>query len=184
MKSKNLLKTMLVMTVFALCLAFTCAAGTTAVQAKTVTAAKKYKKAKKIRKGNNLVRFSWNRKGCMYVKFTAPKKGKYTFTFSNLQSDYRYDGKNYESMWVKLAEKSCRSVIGMPAKTEGGKTISTYVCSQDSWNVNPVFSSMYSEKPVRTLTKKLKKGKTVWLEFGFSSGHAANGSFAVNVRKR
>ena len=154
-----------------------------AAKVRTVSANQNYNKAKSIKIGTNIVRAKWKQK-TMYVKFIPSKTGKYVFTISAFKTSSMYYGKNIDNMSIGVYEFGISSPVPMRAKTERGTSYSTYVCTNDSWNISPRFKSVYDYKTKRTLSLKLQKGKTYWLGFQTGSGKKATCLFKICVKKK
>ena len=112
------------------------------------------KNAYKVTKGT--VRLKISQGG--YIKFTAPKAGKYNFTFSGLSS-----GSGYASFMKSDSAKTIAYVGNSKVVTKGGKSSTLWICSKS-------FASFYKNQalrvrpiPTRTGTISLKKGECVYM---------------------
>ncbi len=156
---------------------------TSAARVNKVTANKNYKKAPALKTGNNkvTVRSNWD-----YVKFKAPKKGTYVFTFTDIQSTDTRKEDGYGS--ICFGKPYGNYIIDyINVKTNGGNEI-VYLnmCTIRRWRTtckkqykDP--TSDYTYK--RTATITLKKGETVYLSSSFY-GKKPKFNYMVNIKKK
>lgn len=174
-------KTFAAVIMFVLAMAFVTAVSAAPAQARTVTAGKSVKKAKKVKKGKTVVNFP-NRMNGSYLRFKAPKTGKYVFICSNLRTNKRDQQTGYDAGNIKFAAgpKKWGNIYQMYLKSEGGKTMYAELATADCMNhLSGYRGSRY--RTTRSLTAKIKKGKTYYLHI--ASGDCA-GSLLLTIKKK
>ncbi len=153
-----------------------------AASVKKVTATKSYKKAPALKTGNNKVTMP---KNWYYVKYKAPKKGTYVFTFTNIQSTNANKENGFGA--INLMKWNGNYMQYTKVKTNGGKKCDTlWICTNRNWKngVKERFkdpTTDYTYK--RTATITLKKGETIYIT-GCYSGNKTKYNFMVNVKKK
>jgi len=132
----------------------------------TTNVAKIEKRASKVRTGTTDLTI---RKGAGYMKFTAPKSGKYSFAFSKVK------GKDSSNAYVSF----CRKDTDFPkytkyakVATRGGKTSTLWL------SVNGAVFSYENllSRPLASRTARItmKKGQTLYMHFsGSAAKHTA-----------
>ena len=141
--------------------------------AKVTASSNKIGKAKKVKIGTTYVTVkkssAYDSKD-RYLKFAAPKSGRYKITFSNIKS---VPGKkkdfNCGSIAIsKILYKTSKEPSSVKIKTKGGSTYFLYVCSKfmNSLNKDKKIDK-YSYLPSRTASISLKKGETIWIQMSF-----------------
>lgn len=190
MKENKFIKRILIALTFAL--AVTVIAPTTdlaEVQAATkkVTGAANWKKAPSVKIKKTYKVTSKNQKGT-YVKFKAPKAGKYVVTIYNVNSigakasDYDshlanfYIRKPYNSDYLTLAK----------VKTQGGKSDVLFMATPDSYNAHykgvKVTTKTYLQKRTATLT--LKKGETIYVNMNYYTGKKCRCTYNLKINRK
>ncbi len=163
--------------------AFTPAISPVTAEAATrkVTASKSWKKAKTVKTGTTIVT-SNNKSGKRYIKFKAPKAGKYVFTVYDIKSS----GKNeigYGHIGFKTISNNY--LFGKNVKTKGGKDAYLRLATKYSYNRfekgQKVTTHSYLYK--RTGTVTLKKGQTIYLE-SFFSGNKTKYTYKLNIKRK
>ncbi len=127
------------------------------------------KKAITIKTGTTLLRAKQG-----YVKFVAPKAGKYKFTFSNM-APYKTTSTNiYESgYWYLMTINGSKNqyVWQQKVPTKAGKSYALKVATPARYNRldkgNTITTDTYL--PTRSGTIRLKKGQLVYLYFSLST---------------
>ena len=140
----------------------------TKAQAKTITVPRQIyttskatanKKAKAVSIGTYKVRV----RGSGYLKFKAPKAGKYSFTFSNVTVK-----KGLSTAVIYLMTASGSKIKARSVKTEGGTNSALLLQDKNSEpDNNPLYQRCLTK---RTGTISLKKGQTVFINLGFWGG--------------
>ena len=157
--------------VFILCLVpFLFQAQAVTAQAKTITVQKQRyttskatanKKAKTVSTGTYKVKAD----GSGYLKFKAPKAGKYSFTFSNI----KVQGMSTAVIYLMTASGS--KIKARSLKTEGGTYTSLHLQDKKSealyTDVSPLNERCLTK---RTGTLSLKKGQTVFISLNYWGG--------------
>ena len=152
------------------------------VYAKTVTTQVSLGKAKKVKKGTTTIKVPHKGTKPGSVKFVVPKNGTYKFTVSNVTTDHiSANNKRLINGYFQIGYKDRYGLGIYNVKTQGGRTYSPSICSQDSWVVEGCPKSLYSNQPKRTATVKLKKGQTVYIQFWFAE---YNGTCKLNIKKK
>lgn len=129
--------------------------------------------AKAVKKGKTYIVTSKeyvSEKGLTYIKFTAPKTGKYKFIFSGLT---KHGEKTEECIMNGCLSLKAYDDYGYLSsikldfgKGQTGDTL--YLCSEYSASIsNPDEKNMYSYLPGRYAALKLTKGTTVYMAFNF-----------------
>lgn len=153
-------------------------------QAKTMSATSNVKKAKKVKVGTTTVRTTSKRGGKPgYVKFTAPKKGKYTFTVSALKTSAPRSagGKDIHNGYVEICRKNRYGMSPLRLRTQYGKSYSMYVCTKDAWNVSKKQGSPYDSLASRSMTASMKKGQTLYVGAWFTAGKA---TYSLKIKRK
>lgn len=193
MKKNNVIKRVLMAATFVLMLAVVIpAAGTVEVQAaKKVTAGVTEKKAKTVRVGTTTVTARKCAKDDMhhaYLKFKAPKSGKYVFTLSDFKTKGRKVSQDVEIGYFSLLTKDTYGFYPETVKTEGGKTERMNICTgaaaKDAYykSLNKESKKVNRYLSKRTATIKLKKGETVWLFVSYTNYRQF--SYKLNIKKK
>ena len=154
------------------------------VQAKTVSTVTNYKKAKKVKTGTTVVRTTSRRGGKYgYVKFTAPKKGKYVFTVGSLKTSAPRSagGKDIRNGYVEICKADRYGVAPIKLRTQYGKSYSMYVCTQDSWDVSGRKGSPYDSLTSRSMTASMKKGQTLYVRAWFTAEKA---TYSLKIKRK
>ena len=129
--------------------------------------------AKAVKKGKTYIVTSkqyFSGKGLTYIKFTAPKTGKYKFIFSGLT---KHGEKTEECIMNGCVSLKAYDDYGYlsPIKLDFGKgqTGDTlYICSEYSGTIGDKDEKdMYEYLPGRFAALKLTKGTTVYIAFNF-----------------
>ena len=160
---------------------------TTVEAAKTTNVSVSYnnwRSAKPVKVGDNKVataKSNFNKKyATPFVRFKAPKDGKYKFTFSNLsspKSSYAlgscsiYKSTGNEPMSASYPEKLLR------IKTEGGKGMSLFLTNRQSSYASGEMK--YRNLVKRTTTLNLKKGETIYI----SNNMLYKSTYKLNIKK-
>lgn len=153
----------------------------TPAQAKTLAATVKYKKAKRVKTGTTTVKVTTNGSSLGYVKFTAPKKGKYTFTVWGLVTfGAKVNGKDIQNGYVEICKVDKYGAYPLKVKTQFGRSYTLHLCTKDAWDVLPRASSVYDSLVRRSTTVTLKKGETVYIASYFTAKKAA---YKLKVKK-
>ncbi len=184
MKKTNFIKRTLLALTFALAVAVMVpATGSVEAQAaKKVTANKKQAKAPKVKVGTTTVNIKLKSYTNSFVKFSAPKNGKYTFTFSNLKGK-----QDFTLGYLGIYKKSGKYYSAQTLKTKYGKTLFPYIASKYAMTTPTIKSSnKKAKKAVRyyasqTVTMSLKKGETVWIMMTSSSKPS---SYNLKIKKK
>ena len=158
---------MLLITVMALCLsampAFAATSKVVKKQKFTTSVSVANKNATTVKIGSYRLTFQ---KSEGYLKFKAPKEGKYSFTFSNIKKN-SFGASSYVAL-MKVSPYSSKSITYTNASTFGGKTDTLWL------SVNGASFPSYKKicRPIakRTATLKLKKNEVLYLYFYASSG--------------
>ena len=142
--------------------------------AKTVTANKNPNKAVNIKKkGTYRVVSKMTLKKDDYIRFTAPKTGKYTLTFSDFRSKKKSSSGEYQLGSVYIQKKSSYgSLLFQKVKTKGGKSSILRICSK-AW-----YNKYTKGKKVKETTElysryaklSLKKGETIYISTYWTGG--------------
>ena len=177
-KIKAPVMALMFMLVTALCVS----ANAPVVQARTVTAGKSVKKAKAVKKGKTTVRFANHNMKGGYVKFKAPKTGKYVFICSDLKTSKRDRQTGYDTGTVTFAAgpKKWGNIYQKYLKSEFGKTMYAELATADCMNHLPEYrGSRY--RTVRSLTAKIKKGQVYYIHI---ADGGLSGTLLLTVRKK
>lgn len=132
------------------------------------------KKAQAVKKGKTYVVTSkkyLSRKGLTYLKFTAPKDGKYKFTFSGLT----VHGKKTQECITAGSASLQRYEYGDSLSDieldfgKGQKGYSIYLSSEYSASLDPSINpeDMFQYLPKRSVSLKLEKGAAIYIAFNF-----------------
>lgn len=141
--------------------------------AKTVTANKNPKKAPNIKKkGTYNVNSKTSMKKDDYIRFTAPKSGRYTFTFYNFRDWKKSSSVSRNLGLVRLKKMDRWGLNTQKVKTNGGKTYSLNMSSKIWYDK---FSKGKKVTPYLDLYKRyakinLKKGETVYINTFWTGG--------------
>ena len=158
---------MLLITVMALCLlAMPAFAATNKVVKKqkfTTSASVANKKAATVKKGSYRLTF---KNGEGYLKFKAPKAGKYSFTFSNVRKN-SFGASSYVSL-MKVSPYSSSYITFTKGSTYGGKTDTLWLSVNGASFSN--YKKIYRPIAKRTATLKLNKNEVLYFYFYASSG--------------
>ena len=167
--------------VFILTMALCTTVNASQAQARTVTAGKSVKKAKKVKKGKTVVRFQSRMNGS-YVKFKAPKTGKYVFICSNLKTNKKdpQTGLDIGSVSFSAGPKKWGKIYQKYLKSEFGKTMYAELSTEDCMNHRPEYrGSKY--RATRSLTAKIKKGKVYYIHI---ADGGSSGSLLLTIKKK
>ena len=142
--------------------------------AKTVTANKNPNKAVKIKKKGTyrVVSKSTNSSQKDYIRFIAPKTGKYTLTFSDFRNLKKYSPAERHLGTVYINKKDKYGMSMLRVKTQGGKAYSLDICSKEWYNKYTrgkkitTASDLYS----RYAKFSLKKGETIYIKSFWTGG--------------
>ncbi len=185
MKKTNFIKRALVALTFAVAVAVMIpAAGSVEAQAATkkVTATKKQAKAPKVKVGSNKVTVKLKPYTQSYVKFTAPKAGKYVFTFSNLKGK-----EDFTLGYLGIQKKMGKYYNYQQLSTNLGKTLLPSIASKYAMTTSTVKrhnkenkkADRYSASP--KVTMSLKKGETIWI---MMTGSSKPLSYSLNIKRK
>ena len=133
---------------------------------------KNINKIPSVKKGKTKVTL---KKQGSYVKFTANKTKKYTFTFSNVKK-----GSGYVCGHVSINDLKGTYVkyfSSKKIKTYGGKTYALRLANRD----DNYGTKVYRYKKSRSTTIKLKKGQTVYI-YGSFAGSGNKASFDLKIK--
>ena len=154
------------------------------VKSVSMTPSKVNKKAAKVKTGTTNLKFQ---KG--YIKFTAPKKGTYTFSFSDLTGENASAGFFFYRVKTK---GSLQMLKQKKVKTEGGKSYIIRICQKDSVkNYSNEKKKTTSSKvtvlsylPSRTAKITLAKKQTIYiyLEY-FVDSDDSWGNVTLNIKR-
>lgn len=173
MKKNNFIKRALVALTFAVAVAVMVpAAGSVEAQAaKKVTAQKTFKKAKSVKTGTTTVtvkkRPANTNYNDAYVKFKAPKAGKYVFTVSSLKLKGQNPATSTTCGFFYLGKLSSsgKYIDIQKLKTAGGKTTYMQIGTKTmyEYSVRNKLKKIDQYLTSRSATISLKKGETVYL---------------------
>lgn len=141
------------------------------------------KKTPALKTGDNVVTY---KKSSGYVKFTASKKGTYTFTFSGLTSLEKTPDKIGYGYFTIDEKSSYGYYSPIKVKTNKGKKseyleVTTKYCYNKYDKKSETSNYLYK----RTATLSLKKGETVYIYNFTSIGvNSAKHSVNINVKKK
>lgn len=147
---------------------------------KNITAANSQSKATTIKLGKTYrVKATKKTGDKMYtwVKFVAPKAGKYAFTFSNFTNRDKSQndiGNSNSYLISKVKSKYSNTVYNenLTFSTKGGKTSTIWLCTKYSYNSHkPAKISSSTFLPSRTCTVSLKKGQVVYYKNHFAGSY-------------
>ena len=124
------------------------------------------KKATVVKKGTVTLKVE---KGVGYVKFKAPKTGKYAFTFSNAKSHNTYCNSAFVELQVPKSRYSKYSFL-TKMSTKGGKSDTLWLAANEADSSED--SGVEKTLPTRTGKVKLAKGKLAFLYFHCSGGES------------
>lgn len=184
MKKNNFIKRALVALTFAVAVAVMIpAAGSVEAQAaKKVTANKKQSKAPKVKIGTTKVNIKLKSYTQAYVKFSAPKTGKYTFTFSDLKGK-----EDFTLGYFGIQKKRGNNYFYENLSTKYGKTTLPFFASKHAMNTSTIKTNNKKQKKARryyatnTATMSLQKGETVWIMMTVSSKPS---SYTLKIKKK
>ena len=120
------------------------------------------KKSKDVEIGETIVKMP--AKGMGYLKFTAPKKGTYKFTFSDLKKKKGIRG--YINLQVPKTGKTTK-LIKKKVNTWGGSTHELWIGIKDY--KHKTYPKIYWPRAVRNAKVKLKKGQEIYVFFSFEA---------------
>ena len=184
MKKNNFIKQALVALTFAVAVAVMVpAAGSVETQAaKKVTANKKQAKAPKVKVGTTTVKVNLKAHTNSYVKFSAPKAGKYTFTFSSLKGK-----EDFALGYLGIYKKINNYYSAQTLKTKYGKALFPNIASKYAMKTSIIKSSNQQTKKAlryyasQTVTMYLKKGENVWIMMATSSKQS---SYKLKIKRK
>ena len=172
MKKSLLFLAMAVLTLAMCTMGASAASVTVKAQKFTTSTATAAKKAKRVGIGTTkLAKIGSASEPGGYVKFTAPKTAKYSFTiskphclktsYSDILNGHAYIMTTYgNGSYITMAKVS----------TKGGKATSLYLCSPYSYSLHSNdAATAYTALPSRTAKIKLQKGQTVYVYLWFTS---------------
>lgn len=143
-----------------------------------------WRTAKSVKIGDNKVttaKGNFNKQyATPFVRFKAPKNGKYKFTFTNLSSPKSSRALGscsiYKSNGDELITASFPS-NNLTLKTEGGKVMSLFLTTRQS----PYESGSLKYRPLtkRTTTLNLKKGEIIYI----SNNMLYKSTYKLNIKK-
>lgn len=141
--------------------------------ARTVTANKNPNKAVNIKKkGTYRVLSKTKMNKDDYIRFTAPKKGKYTLTFSDFRKlkGYTPSERHLGSVYIYKNTKYGRSM--QRVKTNGGKSSVLNMCSKAWYNTYTKGRKIKAASDLHTRYAKisLKKGETIYIKTFWTGG--------------
>lgn len=189
MKKNNFIKRALVALTFAVAVAVMIpAAGSVEAQAATkVTAQANWKKAPTVKINKTYKVTSKNINGT-YVKFKAPKAGKYVVTIYNMNSlgakasDVDH---NLANFYIKK-KTSSNYLSWIDVKTQGGKTYLLHMATPDSYNDyykgTKVTLDTYLNKRTATLT--LKKGEIIYVNMSYFTGNKCRCTYNLKIKRK
>lgn len=189
MKKNNFIKRVLVALTFAVAVAVMIpATGSVEAQAaKKVTGHANWKKAPTV-KINQTYKVTSKNKNGTFVKFKAPKAGKYVVTISNINSigvkasDVDH---NLANFYIKK-QSSGDYLSWVKVKTQGGKTDWLRMATPDSYNDyykgTKVKVSTYLNKRTATLT--LKKGETIYVNMSYFTGKKSRCTYNLKIKRK
>lgn len=193
MKKSNFFKRALVAITFALAVSVL-ALGANPVEAnaatKKVTGHANYKKAPKV-KVNKTYKVTSKNKNGTFVKFTAPKAGKYQIQIYNMNSlgaTAAETDLNLANFYIRKAPTSAYSTFLpiLKVKTEGGKTDCLRMATPDSYNNHykdeKVTTATYLQK--RTATLSLKKGETIYVNMSYFTGTKNRCTYNLKIKRK
>ena len=156
---------------------------TMTAQAKNVKAVTNYRKAKSLKKGKNRINYSNTHGKGSYVKFKAPKTGKYVFTGYNLKSNKKDEatGLNIDTINFSIGPMKWGSIYQLYCKTEGGKALSAYITTYAAYELNVMKKMPNPYLASRSMTIKMKKGQTYYIYISDNNG---SGAFTMTVKKK
>jgi hypothetical protein len=133
------------------------------------------RKAKPMKSGKKT--FKVGKSGCGFVKFTAPRNGKYTFTVSGLKRNKRRSlpGKHYWFRLMTVNPVNPRALVLNNVKTNGGKTMNLYFW----WKSIHKGSMKYRYLKKRYGKIRLTAGQTVYVFFCANS----QDSFKLKIKR-
>ena len=141
--------------------------------ARTVTANKNPNKAVNIKKkGTYRVVSKMNLRKDDYIRFTAPKTGKYTLTFSDFRSK-KYKSAEMQLGSVYIQKKSPHdTLLFQKIKTKGGKSSILRICSKQWYNryIKGKKVKASTELYSRYAKISLKKGETIYISTYWTGG--------------
>ncbi len=175
MKKNNFIKQALVALTFAVAVAVMIPAvnSVEAQAAKKITAKANFKKAPKAKLKTTYKVISKSKKGT-YVKFTAPKTGKYVITISNLNYvNPKANAEGLANFYIRKKYSSSNSLSLENVKTQGGKSYCLFMATPYRYNRvykdQKVTTGTYLKK--RTGTISLKAGETIYVNMSIFTGH-------------
>ena len=141
--------------------------------ARTVTANKNPNKAVNIKKkGTYRVLSKTKMNKDDYIRFTAPKKGKYTLTFSDFRKlkGYTPSERHLGSVYIYKNTKYGRSM--QRVKTNGGKSYTLSICSKAWYNTYTKGRKIKAASDLHPRYAKisLKKGETIYIKTFWTGG--------------
>lgn len=119
------------------------------------------RKAKPMKSGKKT--FKVGKSGCGFVKFTAPRNAKYTFTVSGLKRNKKRSlpGKHYWFRILTVNPANPNSLLLNNVKTNGGKTVNMYFW----WKSIHKGSMKYRYLKKRYAKLHLNAGETAYIFF-------------------
>lgn len=141
--------------------------------ARTVTANKKANKAVNIKKkGTYRVLSKTKINKDDYIRFTAPKTGKYTLTFSDFRNLSGYTPAERHLGSVYIYKNSKYGLSMQKVKTNGGKRSILSICSKAWYNTYTKGKKVttYSDLHTRYAKISLKKGETIYIKTFWTGG--------------
>lgn len=184
MKKNNFVKRALIALTFAVAVAVMVPATNSieAQAAKKVTANKKQTKAPKVKVGTTKVNIKLKAYTQAYVKFSAPKTGKYTFTFSNLKGK-----EDFTLGYFGIQKQRNGSYFYEKLSTKYGKATLPFFASKHAMNTPTIKTNNKKQKKAmryyatNTATMSLQKGETVWIMMTVSSKPS---SYTLKIKKK
>ena len=116
---------------------------------------------------------STNSKKNDYIRFTAPKKGTYTLTFSDFRNLKNYSDAELRLGYVYIEKKDKHGIYCYQnVKSQGGKITMLNVCSKVWYNayIKGKKITKRSELYSRYAKISLKKGETIYIESFWTGG--------------